>query len=351
MAVLSFFAAVGPAMAQTEPGYAHDATINAYNPGWMAALPDSMKLSYMSIPGTHDSMALVGGDAIATQTTELATQLAAGIRVIDIRILFQFDSFFLCHGVMPEPGSFDSVMQTLETFLRQNPGETVLMRVQDATNGLGNTESFEQVFQSYWSRYSGIFWNNANHETNPTLGELRGKVVVLQNFTATASYGLNYSEFNAQDDYNFNNNWYQYTKWTEVEAQLMKANMPSQICSQGVCYPLLPGNANRLYINSLRGAGGSFPYFVASGKSDPSTGGPLLMTGETTPLFNNWPDFPRVNCFLGMCSIAFEGTNNLTFDWLLASPRTRVGIIMADFPGPGLIDAVIAANQRDEQGF
>ena len=173
---------------------------------------------------------------------------------------------------------------------------------------------------------------------------------MLQDFVAKTSYGLIYSSFNAQD-YNLTTNWDQYTKWTNVKSQLSLANAVGQLCFPGVaCVQILPGNENKLYINYLS-ATGAFPYFVASGKSDSSTGGPLLATGKTTPAWNGWPDFPRINCLGSLCTIAFEGTNNLTYYWLATEHRKRVGFVMADFPSSSLIDQIIALNQAAVNGF
>ena len=349
LATLSLLTA--PTFAGVEPGYSHESIIFFPEVNWMSNLPDTMKMSHMSIPGTHDSMARTGGDSIQTQSMDLQTQLFAGIRMLDIRILFEFNTFDLSHGIFPQPGNFDSVMQTVSSFLQTYPRETVFMRIKDETNGL-NTISFEDAFKTYHAKYSNVFWNNSSHETNPTLGELRGKVVVLQDFTANGLYGLYYSSLNAQDNYNLTTNWDLYNKWIAVENQLGLANLVKPWCLPGtnICQSV-PGNADKLYINFLSGATGVFPYFVASGKSDPSTGGPLLATGETTPGWNNWPDFPRINCAIGICTIAFEGTNNLTYNWLAAGARSRVGVIMADFPGAGLINQVIAVNRQAVTGF
>jgi 1-phosphatidylinositol phosphodiesterase len=322
-----------PAFAGTEPGYSHESFALFPNTSWMSNLPDSLKLSHMSIPGTHDSMAHVGGDSVQTQTMDLSTQLFAGIRMFDIRIMFEFNTFGLSHGVIPQPGNFDGVMQAVSSFLQSNPREMVLMRVKDEYDGLGNTVSFEDAFKVYWNRYSNVFWRNPTGTTNPTLGELRGKVVVLQNFAGNDSYGLSYGSLYAQDNYNLTTNWDLYNKWTDVKNQLVLANT-------------VAGTQDRMYINFLSGATGAFPYFVASGKSSSATDAPLLSTGETTPAYNNWPDFPRTGCFIGICTISFEGTNNLTYNWLTQAPRTRTGIIMADFPGPGLIEAVAAVNKN-----
>jgi len=88
-----------------------------------------------------------------------------------------------------------------------------------------------------------------------------------------------------------------------------------------------------------------FPYFVVSGHGHPATDANRLSTGRTTPAWNSWPDFPRVNCFLGICTIAFEGTNTLTYGGILNGYYTkRVGIIMTDFPGWDLINRIICLN-------
>jgi len=65
----------------------------------------------------------------------------------------------------------------------------------------------------------------------------------------------------------------------------------------------------------------------------------------TTPGWkNSYPDFPRVDCFIGICTIAFEGVNILTQEYLRNQHPAYVGIVMADFPGPGLIDSLIRLN-------
>jgi hypothetical protein len=61
---------------------------------WMNHIPDSQYLHWMSIPGTHDTMALYGSDLIETQSVNLYSQLLAGIRVLDI--CFVCDTLIMC---------------------------------------------------------------------------------------------------------------------------------------------------------------------------------------------------------------------------------------------------------------
>ncbi|WII35187.1 hypothetical protein [Paenibacillus thiaminolyticus] len=78
-----------PASAHWHPGYSHDATIGYHNPNWMSLIRDDARLSELSIPGTHYSMAYrtnqPATDHVYTQSMPLNTQLNSGIRYLDIR--------------------------------------------------------------------------------------------------------------------------------------------------------------------------------------------------------------------------------------------------------------------------
>ncbi|MBR4296566.1 MAG: phosphatidylinositol phosphodiesterase, partial [Bacteroidaceae bacterium] len=53
---------------------------------WMKSVPDATPLCQLSIPGTHDSGALDGGEAFQTQELTIEEQLEGGIRCFDIRL-------------------------------------------------------------------------------------------------------------------------------------------------------------------------------------------------------------------------------------------------------------------------
>ena len=94
----------------------------------------------------------------------------------------------------------------------------------------------------------------------------------------------------------FSTNWVLYDKWLEIKNFLPGVN-----------------TAKKSKIMFWTGHGGSYPYFVASGKS--SSTGNRLVTGLTTPGFkSSYPDFPRVGCFIGICSIVFEGMNTMAYN-------------------------------------
>ena len=321
--------------AGTEPGYSHDSSAKTVNTDWMGALRDGTRLSELSVPGTHDTMALHWGDSVQTQSMPLDVQLTSGIRALDIRLMFISDVLMVCHGIAFQYDSFDHVMQTTTSFLAAHPGETIIMRVGLATDTGLNKSTFDETWKRYWNVYKGNFLKYSGD--NPRLGQMRGKIVLLQDF-AGDQYGIDYDTLSAQDSYTLTTNWELYHKWELVKSKLTSTNTVPSVCNSNNPCPVM--------INYLSASGGSFPYFVASGKSSPGTDASRLPTGKTTPGFSGWPDFPRVACLGSLCTIAFEGTNNLTYEWLKEETRSRVGLVMADFPGPGLIEQIIQVNNR-----
>jgi 1-phosphatidylinositol phosphodiesterase len=317
------------AFAHDTPAYSHDADVKTHNPDWMSKLKDDVPLSQLSIPGTHDTMSFYGGDIVQTQSLSLDSQLESGVRVLDIRCRHIEDIFAIHHGSVFQNAYFGDVLNIVTAFLKNHPGESVLMRVSEEYNPENNTRTFDETFRDYyWKTWNTSFWKG--NSNNPTLGEIRGKIVVLQKFPSDSKYGVDYDSFEVQDEWYLETNWKLYDKWTQI-SQFLSVTQN--------------GKSTTKYMNNLSAAGGSFPYFVASGHSNPQTGAPRLATGRTTPGWkDSWPDFPRVDCFIGICTIAFEGTNVLTYERL--NNFSRVGILMADFPGPGLIEGIIKLDDQ-----
>ena len=307
--------------------YTHKQTSGTSNPDWMKNLDSSLPLSNISMPGTHDTMSYYGGDIVQTQSLSLREQMNSGIRALDIRCRHINNIFAIHHGSVYQKANFNDVLKEVKSFLNGHGNETIVMRVKEEYKPEGNSRSFADTFNWYAGQYPGLFWKyDGNY--NPLLSQIRGKVVLLQDFKADPPVGIAwYPPVTVQDDYAFKNNWDLYKKWETVKRYLNNANTDTQ---------------DRIYINFLSGSGGSFPYFVASGKSSPGDNAPLLSTGKVTTSKNIWPDFPRVACVGKLCTIAFLGTNMLTSDRL--SNYQHVGIIMADFPGKQLIQKVIARN-------
>jgi 1-phosphatidylinositol phosphodiesterase len=409
--VLLLVAHNGSVLAHNDGAYCHDASTGFQRLRWMSYLPDVWLMSNMSMVGTHDTMSFYGLDSIQTQSLPLSEQLNAGVRALDIRLARVTGGLALHHGVTYQTADFDDVLRTVVIFLSRNPSETVLMRVSspsasdekavqaqallqpspinvkfadkyyDAAGMKNNMLSFSEMFMLYVNNpaFAGKFYQGPVQELS--LGSVRGKILLLRDFSnqvplrdgavcpkgyttkakekiCDADFGLDYGNkvnfgtteepkgvpwFFVEDTFSMSNNWGLYDKWIKVKTMIdrIDRDVKDGQLPNGIAY----------YINYLSASGGVvFPYFVASGHSSPATGAPRLATGRTTPGWKSWEDFPRVNCLGVICTIAFEGTNTLAANHISSKiKKGLVGILMADFPGQGLIDAVIALNFEGDQ--
>ena len=377
LAALILVLGIETVTAHDHGGYSHDSTIGYTNKDWMSKLPDEITLSSLSIPGTHDTMAyqithdlncpIIKHDEMQAQTMNLENQLNSGIRVIDIRLYHIGHVFRLHHGSCFLGTYFDDVLDVVTDFLAENDEETILMRVKQEKT---DTTYFAQDFEWYVNQFGdNMVWRGTSD--NPTLGEVRGKIVILDNF-ANGKYGLCWCDeacecgedclcnedcvckeddecevkpFHIQDEFMWSDAWGLEGKWKNVRDHLELASSAT--------------SKDDIYINFLSATAGPLanPYFFASGHAEPSTSGMRAPTGFFDPFsFDKYPDFPRTPCFtVGIgelsyeqCVISFEGTNTLTTNYLNGirhrGEKQRVGIIMADFPGRSLIDNVIAMN-------
>jgi chitinase len=152
---------------------------------WMRALPGHLKLSRLTIPGTHESCARgIGWPAgvfVNCQDLSLADQLNAGIRYLDIRCRHISDIFAIHHEAFYLGLNFgNGVRDVCVNFLQANPSECILMEIKREYNDAGNNLTFQQVFDNYVKGYENFFYLS---DHIPTLDEARGKIVVICRFT------------------------------------------------------------------------------------------------------------------------------------------------------------------------
>jgi 1-phosphatidylinositol phosphodiesterase len=177
--------AVQPALkADNAVAVTAQATAVAMN-SWMTSLPDNSSIASLSIPGTHDSGARVEPVAGTAKCQDLtiAAQLDAGVRFLDIRCRHIGNAFAIHHGSIYQNMNFNDVLLACTSFLTSHPGETIVMSVKEEYDATDNTRTFEQTFDTYVQQYSS-FWSLG--ATIPTLGQVRGKIVLLRRFGATS---------------------------------------------------------------------------------------------------------------------------------------------------------------------
>jgi len=156
---------------------------------WMTSIDDEKHLYELTIPGTHDSGAMVetvSGTAKCQDLT-ISEQLAAGVRSLDIRCRHINNAFAIHHGPIYQELNFDDVLNSITTFLQDNPGETVIMFLKEEYNPKDNTRSFAETFTEYVNKKPSL-WSLGT--AVPRLGDVRGKIVLIRRFDDPHGRGI-----------------------------------------------------------------------------------------------------------------------------------------------------------------
>ncbi|XP_071376129.1 1-phosphatidylinositol phosphodiesterase-like [Centroberyx affinis] len=155
----------------------------SYNIPWMAGIEDFRDLSLLTIPGTHDSMALHGGPEAECQVLSLKDQLRVGIRYLDLKVFALGNTMYVMHGVMYQHSSFKEVLDTVQAFLSEFKTEAVIIRVKPESF---EKDSVNQMVQSLIGNDKHVWVNSGM----PTMGQVRGKIVFVQKSTFTLGIPL-----------------------------------------------------------------------------------------------------------------------------------------------------------------
>lgn len=159
-------------------------------PCWMKYVDDNKFLDELSIPGTHDSgTCSVDNDTepqssqVKCQQDYIPTQLLEGIRYFDIR-LGKGNDPGICHGIfylLKKDGNYlhlSDVIGYFKTFLNENLSEALIMLVSRG-NDEATDESITTAFAKVMDDNPDLFYTSSHV---PTLGEVRGKIVLLRRF-------------------------------------------------------------------------------------------------------------------------------------------------------------------------
>ncbi|TQF66268.1 phosphatidylinositol-specific phospholipase C [Rhodococcus spelaei] len=291
---------------------AGDRLAGAHDPDWMRRLPDDASLASLSVPGTHDTMTAGASIVSQTQDASLPSQLDAGVRALDIRTRHFRDAFSIHHGPEYLHANFTDVVREVADFLRVNPTETVLMRLKSEDTEAENTRSYQDTLNWYlhdnpdtrdllrehlWTPPAGY------DGSIPTLGQTRGRIVILQDFSATTAYGPKWggNRMDIQDDYVLSGLADVPRKWDEARAQFERAGV---------------GSPSTLYVNHLSATGVPDPGAIVSGAL------PVTIADG---------------------ALGVTGMNARAVDYL-AGADGRTGVVMTDFPTAALVAEIIAHN-------
>ncbi|KAL5604191.1 uncharacterized protein BROUX77_004377 [Berkeleyomyces rouxiae] len=203
--------------------------------------------------------------------------------------------------------SVAKVLATAFDFLAEHPSETLIIRV----NNDGMRYSDDEIFERYMTEYlksdkpvcknvkdrlyitiqGTVFWA-------PTMGELRGKVLLLEDFVAKipGSFGMPWkSSGMAVTDGKFTiTRVGVFAKWHNIQSDLQEASKD---------------NMKKLFVTHTTVTIGSTPIHAAAGKSSKK-----------------------------------GGLNDRLGEYLKAGKVERTGIVVMDFPGKELVEQIIGCN-------
>lgn len=158
---------------------------------WMKEFNDQTPLSALSIAGTHNSPTHhTALPSVRCQAVSPLEQLQNGVRFFDIRVQVandgkdaQDETLFLVHGVFPisltGPKKFRSLLHDVQTFLQQNPSETVIMSLKREGTGNATDQHLADTLKDHYATDDSQWYTDPRI---PNIGEVRGKIVLMRRF-------------------------------------------------------------------------------------------------------------------------------------------------------------------------
>ena len=146
---------------------------------WMSSVSDSTLIKDLNIPGSHDTMALYSIADLAgqCQSLSLSDQLNLGIRFLDIRLQLINNELRAVHGIVDQRSSFAQIISNVESFLKDNESEFIIMSVKEESKAKNSTIGFETALKEHVSDY----WIT-DASIPGTVGSVRKKIVLLSRY-------------------------------------------------------------------------------------------------------------------------------------------------------------------------
>ncbi|RMD40815.1 hypothetical protein DV735_g4300, partial [Chaetothyriales sp. CBS 134920] len=161
---------------------------------WQAKIANDTPLGALSIPGTHNSPTCYAAPpSVRCQAVSPVEQLNKGTRFFDIRLQLpepfdiNSDRLLMVHSVFPisllAPKYFRDLYNEILKFLRENPTETLILSLKREGTGTGTDEQLSLILKKYYTNPREWF----TEPRLPTLGEVRGRIVLFRRFNLAPS--------------------------------------------------------------------------------------------------------------------------------------------------------------------
>ncbi|MFE5586146.1 phosphatidylinositol-specific phospholipase C [Kitasatospora sp. NPDC056531] len=232
----------------------------SWNSGaWMAGLPDSLSLTQLTIPGTHDSCCVDptnGTEWAHTQNWGVTQQLQRGIRFLDIRLQrFPLNDretknwLGVFHDRFPQGSTLRTVLDECRAFFKQSPREALVMRIKNENAGSNPIDGVEFLRRMQYHLdgfgYRNLFWTAPRW---PRLGEARGKIVLLADFDTSSDSSWDVMHWGNSDLMNIQDQYQDVG--TDGKARAIVNQFDQAWWNQ---------NSPKMYINFTSYAGGKWP--------------------------------------------------------------------------------------------
>ncbi|KAL0060677.1 hypothetical protein AAF712_012554 [Marasmius tenuissimus] len=328
---------------------------------WMAKVPDETQIVHMNLPGTHDAatwnysqatqdslIRYTGSDippakVFRCQEHSLFDMLNGGIRVFDLRYSWNpgNDTVGFYHGaaLLAPTTRIEDVFFGFYSWLDAHPTETILvsMNYEGGPRRENTAELQEHIYNLFESPLAKRYWMQTNGRLG-TLGEARGKIILLQRFAYSLLPGdlTNRVGIALPPDL-----------WTDngPNIELVYNQDEDRIAYIEDFYePHPPTNEppdNRAEINILWKFNATIAHLERAGDSSNETTKDQLFITFASAENNEEHVFPKIMA-LGNGTLT-TGVNQRLLEWLGEKRGQRRGIVMLDFfdTVPGLVEAVI----------
>ncbi len=186
---------------------------------WMSALPETVLLSEVNMPATHDTGAnaviqdmnsvLDNASVTKCQKHYYEEQLATGVRSFDVRcnakaenasvhdvMIVHGGDYFQCYNRYGAALSLGEILDISKLFLQKHPSESIVILLKPDA---GTHSDLARTLAKYVEENAQYFWQS---DTVPTVRQARGKIVLLRRFedsTGSIAFGPDLTQWDKQD--------------------------------------------------------------------------------------------------------------------------------------------------------
>ncbi|KAJ4473621.1 PLC-like phosphodiesterase [Lentinula aciculospora] len=158
--------------------------LNYTSENWMTALASTkanLRITDMSIPGTHDSCSSSLVPWVSTQNMTVLAQLNAGIRYLDLRCRLVNATLMMYHGPYSLDMTFGNVMNDIYTWLRSHSGEGLIVQLSNEYTDDPEYTLFAETAATVIHLNDNL-WNIG--VSIPMFADILGKIQLIRRYNA-----------------------------------------------------------------------------------------------------------------------------------------------------------------------